>query len=138
MLETRRRPVRRFASRPASASTRGALSGVALPFDYAATFELTGRPGNTVQSVINITPDGVFVAVAIGYGFEERRERSVTLVSPAGQTLVASSVGNLSLSQFPQVALIDGLRVSPKFEALALTPDEPRRQREFSPDTLSP
>jgi len=137
MLETRRRPVRRYAPRSAGASPGGALPGAAVPFDYAATFELTGRPGNTVQSVINITPDGVFVAVAIGYGFEERRERPVTLVDQ-GPPLAAGPVGDLRLAQFPQVALIDGLRISPRFESLALTPEDPRRPRAFSPDALSP
>jgi len=48
-----------------------------LPFDQAARFELRGIPGNIVQDVINISSDGTFVAVAIGYGFEEERARPV-------------------------------------------------------------
>ena len=49
---------------------------------------ITGRPGNMVQDVINISSDGVFVAVAIGYGFEEDRERPI--VAPAAPQLAAA------------------------------------------------
>lgn len=40
-----------------------------IPYDYVARFKLLGRPGNRVQDVINISTDGGFVAVAIGYSF---------------------------------------------------------------------
>jgi hypothetical protein len=40
-----------------------------IPYDYVAKFKLEGRPGNRVQDVINISIDGAFVAVAIGYSF---------------------------------------------------------------------
>ena len=41
-----------------------------IPYDYVATFTLAGnRPGNRVQDVINISIDGAFVAVDIGYSF---------------------------------------------------------------------
>src|SRR5215831_7977017 len=40
-----------------------------IPYDYVATFTLTGRRGNRVQDVINISIEGVFVAVEIGYSF---------------------------------------------------------------------
>ena len=52
-----------------------AAAGPVIPYDVGATFRITGRPGNLVQDVINISTDGVFVAVGIGYGFEEDRER---------------------------------------------------------------
>lgn len=48
-----------------------------VPYDYGATFRVIGRPGNVVQSVINTAPDSLFVAVAIGYGFEEDRSRAI-------------------------------------------------------------
>jgi hypothetical protein len=40
-----------------------------IPYDYVATFTLTGRPSNRVQDVINISIEGAFVAVSIGYSF---------------------------------------------------------------------
>ncbi|MGH8603516.1 MAG: hypothetical protein ACREXR_12315 [Gammaproteobacteria bacterium] len=40
-----------------------------IPYDYVAKFTLQGRRGNRVQDVINISTEGAFVAVAIGYSF---------------------------------------------------------------------
>jgi hypothetical protein len=40
-----------------------------IPDDYVATFTLKGERGNRVEDVINISVDGAFVGVAIGYSF---------------------------------------------------------------------
>jgi len=40
-----------------------------IPYDHVATFTLQGRRGNRVQDVINVSTDGAFVAVSIGYSF---------------------------------------------------------------------
>jgi len=41
-----------------------------IPYDYVARFILRGNaPNKRVQEVINISTDGAFVAVAIGYSF---------------------------------------------------------------------
>jgi len=40
-----------------------------IPYDYVAKFKLQGKQGNRVQDVINISIEGGFVAVAIGYSF---------------------------------------------------------------------
>jgi hypothetical protein len=40
-----------------------------IPYDFVARFQLEGRAGNRVQDVINVSTDGAFVAVAIGYSF---------------------------------------------------------------------
>ena len=40
-----------------------------IPYDYVAKFTLQGKRGNRVQDVINISIEGAFVAVAIGYSF---------------------------------------------------------------------
>lgn len=40
-----------------------------IPYDYVAKFKLQGKSGNRVQDVINISVEGGFVAVAIGYSF---------------------------------------------------------------------
>ena len=49
----------------------GKFFGNGHAFDHAATFELKGIPGNIVQGVINISSDGTFLAIAIGYGFKK-------------------------------------------------------------------
>jgi len=40
-----------------------------IPYDHVATFTLLGQRGNRVQDVINVSIDGAFVAVTIGYSF---------------------------------------------------------------------
>ena len=40
-----------------------------IPYDYVARFVLTGVRGNRVQDVVNISIEGAFVAVTIGYSF---------------------------------------------------------------------
>jgi hypothetical protein len=94
-----------------------------VPYDYGATFAITGTPGAIRQDVINISPDGIFVAVAIGYGFDEDRGRSALLtVLPRGPGpgVVPSLIrpGDLTLRELPPTALIEGFRVHPKLEAL--------------------
>jgi len=83
-----------------------------VPFDYVADFQITGTPGQARESVINISPDGPFTAVAISYGFDQERGRSL------GQfTTFAGAIppGRLTLGDFPPEALLDGLRVNPRF-----------------------
>jgi hypothetical protein len=40
-----------------------------IPYDHVVTFRLTGIPGTRLPGVINVSVDGAFVAVAIGYSF---------------------------------------------------------------------
>jgi hypothetical protein len=96
--------------------------GDIIPFDYGAAFDITGRPGNVLQDVINISPESVFVAVAIGYGFEEERGRALSFL-PAPQTggnLPPGSVlpGDITLGELPSDVLLEGFRVNPRFETL--------------------
>jgi hypothetical protein len=90
--------------------------GTVIPYDLAATFKISGRPGNILQDVINVSTDSVFVAVGIGYGFEEDRERTIKPASDfsSGAT-VLRNVGNLTLGDLPLSALIDGFRINPKY-----------------------
>jgi hypothetical protein len=89
-----------------------------IPFDHAATFELKGIPGNIIQDIINISTDGTFVAVAIGYGFEEERGRPADLSSPPPSPTNDFLPGDVTLSQIPIGALIEGFRLNPKFDRL--------------------
>ncbi len=106
-----------FRRPPSTAPSSG--TGTVIPYDYAATFELTGQPGNLVQDVINISQEGVFVAVAIGYGFEEDRGRPIDIALTYEQTDDGFLLpGDITLGQIAADALIEGFRVNPRFESL--------------------
>lgn len=108
-MTNHRRPFSPDSPRRASRAETGTI----VPYDYAAKFKLTGRLGNALQDVITISPDGLFVATAIGYGFEEIRERPV-------QVAIAQQIapGEVALGQIPVQALITGIRANPKMEEL--------------------
>ena len=40
-----------------------------IPYDYVATFKLTGKRGERLQDVITVSTEGTFVAVSVGYSF---------------------------------------------------------------------
>ena len=83
-----------------------------IPYEYVADFPLTGNVGNLVQDVINISMDGVFVAVAIGYGLAEERAEPINLpVTP-------DTLGEVTLADLPPDVLIDGFRLNPNLRAL--------------------
>src|SRR5262245_50831363 len=87
-----------------------------IPYDYQAKFEVSGELGRVVEDVINISVEGVFVAVAIGYAFQEDRTEPLTL---SGEQ--TTKLGDLTLDRFPPDALIDAIRISPRFRAVAIT-----------------
>src|SRR5829696_2193796 len=95
----------------------GSCPGVIIPYDHAATFELKGVPGNILQSVVNVSSDGIFVATAIGYGFEEDRAREIDLFP---KPTAAFTPGSITLSQVPVTALIEGFRLNPRSERFLL------------------
>jgi hypothetical protein len=105
---------RRFGPIPSPGSSHTSI----IPYDYAAKFELKGVPGNIVQDVINISAEGVFVAVAIGYGFEEERGQFIEIPVAPPPTL-----GEVTLGKLPIETLITGFRLEPRL-GLALFPNE--------------
>jgi hypothetical protein len=65
----------------ATAEQTGAATGVKeIPYDYVATFKLTGTRGTRAQDVISISTEGTFVAVSVGSSF-----------LPAARTLAATA-----------------------------------------------
>jgi hypothetical protein len=40
-----------------------------IPYDYVATFKLTGKLGNRLQDIITISTEGTFVAVSVASSF---------------------------------------------------------------------
>src|SRR5687768_7989230 len=118
------------AMRPrATGAARGRTeTGSTIPYDAAASFELTGKPGRVVAGVINIDVDGTFVATAIGYGLEEDCRRPLALgeVSPGGGGDPGETFrfGDIRLGDLAPDVLIDGFRArpDPNFFSGAATP----------------
>jgi hypothetical protein len=144
MIVSHQRTHRRAMPRNRVAPPAGKVGDI-IPFDYGATFDISGRPGNVLQDVINISPESVFVAVAVGYGFEEERGRPLSfLPAPqSGGNLPADSVlpGDITLGELPSDVLLEGFRVNPRFEAhifrfngveLSGSPAAVRGERRFS------
>ena len=117
-------------ARPRTAPGPGTRLGEVIPYDYGAVFPITGRPGNVVQSVINTAPDSVFVAVAIGYGFEEDRGRALSFRACAQSDLRPhrAAWATSRSASLPASALIEGFRVNPRSEHLVFRQDD-RRER---------
>src|SRR5687768_7628436 len=121
------------AMRPrATGAARGRTeTGSTIPYDAAASFELTGKPGKVVAGVINIDVDGTFVATAIGYGLEEDCRRPLVLqeVSSGGGGDPGETfrLGDIRLGDIAPDVLIDGLRVKPDPNFFSGTATGPRR-----------
>jgi hypothetical protein len=100
----------------ASGAARGRTeTGNTIPYDAAASFELQGKPGRVVASVINIDVDGTFVATAIGYGLEEDCRRALELPEIGVDESVPDTfrLGDIRLGDIPPDVLIDGFRAKP-------------------------
>jgi hypothetical protein len=91
---------------------RGLSAGRVIPYEYVADFSLTGEVGNLVQDVINVSVEGAFVAVSIGYGLVEERGESLIL-PPSLKTLSEVTLGHL-----PPDVLLDGFRLNPNLRGL--------------------
>jgi hypothetical protein len=88
-----------------------------IPYEYVADFALQGgdnNVGNLVQDVINISVEGVFVAVSIGYGLVEERAEALDLRNKP------ATLGAVTLADFPPDVLIEGFRLNPNMSAIAL------------------
>jgi hypothetical protein len=89
-----------------------------IPYDYVAKFPIAGEVGRVIEDVISVSVEGIFVAVAIGYGFEEQRAENVELIRFDSNT---PKLSEITLDNFPPDALIEGFRINPKFRAVAVT-----------------
>jgi hypothetical protein len=88
-----------------------------IPYDYVADFNLTGDVGNLLQDVINIRVEGVFVAVSLGYGLNEERGEKLNLLPRNG---TPATLGDITLDHIPADVLIEGFRINPEFDAVAI------------------
>ena len=96
--------------------SREAPAARVIPYEYIADFTLRGEVGNLVQDVINVSAEGVFVAVSIGYGLAEERAEQLVLRTPP------ANLGDVKLANLPPDALIDGFRLNPNLRPL-IAPD---------------
>lgn len=92
------------AARPAPngpAPAAVAASGREIPYDYVATFTLKGEPGHREQDVINVSVDGAFVAVAIGYSFlPGNTTELVRVVQPTVGQIESTAAASPPTSEF--------------------------------------
>jgi hypothetical protein len=92
-----------------------APKGRVIPFDYVATFPLTGSPGNQIETEVPINVEGGFVTTSIGYGLAVETLDVPVFPLPAANT----SLGDIPLSSFPTGALQGGIRIRPDFLRIA-------------------
>jgi hypothetical protein len=75
-----------------------------IPYDYVARFILTGTRGNRVEDVINISIEGAFVAVAIGYSFIPGQQAAQLPPIPLGGVITAGTAPPSTISLFEIIA----------------------------------
>jgi hypothetical protein len=83
-----------------------------IPYDYVATFKLTGRKGNRVHDVISVSSEGEFIAVAIGYSFLPSSLPVEELTSLGGEALEV-------ITDIPEALLFALTSTNVKLEQLA-------------------
>jgi len=100
-----------------------------IPYDYVAKLILQGKRGNRVQDVINISVEGAFVAVAVGYSFIPAKSAVFSIpVSNAGtgttfaattlNTVIAETITNF-LDRKSGLGTSTPLSTSPEAERAA-------------------
>jgi hypothetical protein len=66
----------------ASSTGAGTVAVKEIPYDYVATFKLTGTRGTRVQDVITISTEGTFVAVSVGSSFAPAKNALTPTTAP--------------------------------------------------------
>lgn len=100
----------------------GLPAGRVIPYEYVADFTLKGEVGNLIQDVINVSVEGVFVAVSIAYAFDEDQAEPLLLQTGEGRAPAApATLGDVTLDNIPLDALIGGFRINPEFGSAAVT-----------------
>lgn len=140
-LDRRRSSSGRPAARRPSSGPAGAGRAV-IPFDHVARFALTGQPGSVVSDVVNIGPEGVFVATTIGYGLEAERGERLPLLSPpelvGAERPRPAPLADVTLGRIPPPALMDGFQLAPGSEPFALADGGAGGRAELASTPLPP
>jgi len=132
-------------SAPAVAAATPDVAARTIPFDYVFRFQLEGKAGKTHSQIISVSVEGTFTAVSIGYGVvAEPTVREFgplptppILLTTTGADLASQSFGDVieGLGQAlgersagaakvigprTAAALLNGIRLNPRFAAAAL------------------
>ena len=87
-----------------------------VPYDYVATFDLQGEPGNLLEDEIHINVEGGFITSAIGYSLVTDDRKVLVFEEDDQQKEV---LPDIKLSQFPDKALLQGVRIRPQLVSVA-------------------
>jgi hypothetical protein len=113
-----------------------------IPFDYAFRYELQGRPGNVINSIVTVSIEATFTAVSVGYGVVPKVQPIVFGPQPGSPifsadtpTLKLISLGEiiesldaqllatsrtLSRDTGPEAVFKNGIKLNPAVAELAL------------------
>ncbi len=84
-----------------------------IPYDHVASFPFRRtNVGELREDVVNVDVEGVFVAVAVGYGFESEGD-SLIEVGSLDPEQPRATLGTAELRDVPPHALLDGFRLNP-------------------------
>jgi hypothetical protein len=106
--------VRRIATEISTAPGQPARR--AIPFDHAFRYQLTGEPGNVINSIVTVSIEASFTAVSIGYGVVPKVQPIV--FGPQSQ-FVAGRGNGRSLQSISLGEVLQAL--SPKLAATSTT-----------------
>lgn len=72
----------------------------AIPFDYAFRYELEGKPGKVLNSIVSVSIEATFTAMSIGYGVVPKVQPIIfgPLPAPVFLTLAPTALSTISLA----------------------------------------
>lgn len=87
----------------------GAATAKTIPFDYVFQFALQGKPKNKVQDVVEISTEGVFVALSVGYSLLADEKSTARPFQPViNQTTTSQSPILVPIFPSTGTATLDG------------------------------
>jgi hypothetical protein len=101
----------------APAATTSAPERRGIPFDYAFRYDLEGKPGRVINSIVTVSIEATFTAVSIGYGvvptvtpiiFGPKNEATGGGDPPPRRSLVSLTVGEIIRSLDPKLSINGG------------------------------
>jgi hypothetical protein len=100
----------------APAATPNAPERRGIPFDYAFRYDLEGKPGRVINSIVTVSIEATFTAVSIGYGvvptvtpiiFGPKNEATSGGDAPL-RSLISLTIGEIISSLDPKLSINGG------------------------------